>query len=84
MKTFQAEEDTEKDKGGLADGGNISPCLRKLRSKADAVVRVSVVLLRPIKVFVTLQPTCIVPAEWATMGNLVKGVGYHPGRRGGY
>ena len=29
--------------------------------------------------FVALQPTCIVPAEWATMGNLVKGVGYHPG-----
>ena len=32
--------------------------------------------------FVTLQPACIVPAEWATMGNLVKGVGYHLGGRG--
>ena len=40
QRRCEAEEDTEKDKGGLADGGNISPCLRKLRSKADAVVRV--------------------------------------------
>ena len=40
IKLYSKLKKIEKDKGGLADGGNISPCLRKLRSKTDGVVRV--------------------------------------------